>query len=387
MLAINPYKRFITILLLCFVPFIALRFGLLTVYYDDFHELSYSQIAYAFLHGLRFDASTISLFIGLPLLLTLLPFGWARTKFWQGFCLWTIFTSILFLTFILIADFIYFGFVRRHIGPEIHLITEDANLMIDIAITDHGFSLLAFVIVALILAKLWKTIFHKPVRSEHKPIIRYSVIALVSVCLVIAGRGGFQYKPVRATDAFSTGSAAQGYLTLNGAFAATHAFRSSAPKNIQFMDDDEALAILKNNTLLDKEQTLDNQRPLLRSSPISTDKKPNIVFLLIESFDAIHFDYLRKLDQLEPFGSTPVLDEMAKNGITFTNFFATGQRSMDGLAATLAGIPTLPGQPYIGKGLEQNRLSFLGSLAKTQGYETYFMQTSNRGSFHIDLGS
>ena len=57
---------------------------------------------------------------------------------------------------------------------------------------------------------------------------------------------------------------------------------------------------------------------------------------------------------------------------------------MDGLAATLAAVPTLPGQPYIGKGLEQNRLSFLGNLAKSQGYETYFLQSSNRGSFHVD---
>ena len=227
---INPYKRFFIILALSFIPFIVLRLGLLFAYYEDFNELSASQIFYAFLHGLRFDASTISLFIGLPLLLTLLPFAWARTPAWQGLCLWAVFISMLIIIFTLIADFIYFGFVRRHIGPEIHLLTDDANLMIDIALTDHGFKVLTFFIVAVLIAKFWKSNFHKPVDPNHKPAFRYTIIVLILISFVIAVRGGFQYKPLRAADAFSTGSAAQGYLTLNGAFSATHSTPAITPE-------------------------------------------------------------------------------------------------------------------------------------------------------------
>jgi hypothetical protein len=57
---------------------------------------------------------------------------------------------------------------------------------------------------------------------------------------------------------------------------------------------------------------------------------------------------------------------------------------MDGLAALVAGIPTLPGTAYIGMGMEQNRMAYLGHMAEQEGYATIFLQSSKRASFHVD---
>jgi phosphoglycerol transferase MdoB-like AlkP superfamily enzyme len=40
--------------------------------------------------------------------------------------------------------------------------------------------------------------------------------------------------------------------------------------------------------------------------------------------------------------------------------------------------------PFLGEGLEQNRQSFMGELARAQGYETFFLQSSDRGSLRFE---
>jgi phosphoglycerol transferase MdoB-like AlkP superfamily enzyme len=108
------------------------------------------------------------------------------------------------------------------------------------------------------------------------------------------------------------------------------------------------------------------------------------VVLLLESWDAAHIDALRHDKNLKPFGVTPNFDALAHQGLLFTHFYANGERSMDGLAALLAGISTLPGTAYLGMGMEQNHMAYLGHMAQKEGYRTIFLQSSKRASFHVD---
>ena len=43
-------------------------------------------------------------------------------------------------------------------------------------------------------------------------------------------------------------------------------------------------------------------------------------------------------------GLTPNVDRMAREGIMFPNFHASGQRSFEGVQAVLTGLPALPGE-------------------------------------------
>ena len=105
---------------------------------------------------------------------------------------------------------------------------------------------------------------------------------------------------------------------------------------------------------------------------------------MLESWGAIHMDMLRKQMNMLPLGVTPNFDKLSRQGRLYTNFYGNGQRSIQGAEAILAGMPSLPGMPFLGEGIEQNRLSFLGELAQAQGYETFFLQSSDRGSFRFD---
>lgn len=381
----NPYLRLIFLIAVFLVPFTLARVGLLFAYGGEFAELTVAQISLAMLHGIRFDLSILLLFIGLPLLFLLLPFRWSSSRWWQYPWLWLVFIALVGFIFIIAGDMAYFGFVHRHAGPEVKAMWSDMDLMWDMAISDYLSWLLLFaifIVSALYAWKRWMLLLPTP---PVKVWPRLLVIVVLFFLFVLVIRGGAQYKPIGIANAFSSGSIATGYLTLNGPFAVFHSVMSTKATKKSFMPWPDAVATTR-AALFDKAPMQNPAFPLM-SQPAAvknSSTKPNVVVIMLESWDSIHIDSLRKQRGLATLGVTPNFDAISKQGKLYSHFYAAGQRSMDGLAAILAGMPTLPDMPYIGQGLEQSRMSYLGDLAKAEGYQTIFAQSSNRGSFNID---
>lgn len=383
----NVYSRIALIAGIFLAVFFLGRLALFTIYHASFTELSFGQIIFSFLHGVRFDASIMVTFIGIPFLLMSLPHRWAASTLWQGLLSWLMYLVLVAFVFMMIGDMIYFGYVQRHAGPEITLLSSDMELMLDMLLNEYRVALIQFVVVVASGALLWRRLFRKAIATPAKVLPRYGMVVLMFLAIIIVGRGGLQYKPARIADAFINGSTASGYLSLNGPFAVFHSARGTRPVTKAFMPQDTAIGLLRKQITRPTEKYIDVDYPLLRTSAAThrtTNNKPNIVIFLLESWDAIHLDYFRKQGSLAPYSVTPNFDAMLEKGRLFTNFYAAGMRSMDGIAGILAAIPTLPGMPYIGTGMAQNRLSYLAEFAKEHAYHTLFFQSSNRGSFRLD---
>lgn len=383
----SVYRRIALITGIFLALFFIGRIALFVMYYATFAELSFGQVVFSFLHGIRFDASIIVTFIGIPLLFMSLPHRWATSALWQG--LWTGYMYLVLLAFIFMAvgDLIYFSFVQRHAGPEITLLTGDTDLMLDMLFNEHRLALIIFSISALAGALLWPRLFPRKVAVPRRVLPRYGAIVVMFLAVIIIGRGGLQYKPARISDAFINGSTASGYLSLNGPFAIFHSARGTRPVTKQFMPQTAAVALVRKQITAPTEHYIDESFPLLRTSPIPQHPrhgKPNIVIFMLESWDAINNDYYRRRMGLPAYEVTPNFNKLAQQGHLYTRFYAAGRRSMDGIAGIIASIPTLPGMPYIGTGMAQNRLSYLAEFAREQGYHTLFLQSSNRGSFRLD---
>ena len=383
----NTYIRIALITGVFLSLFFLGRIALLIIYNSSFSELSLGQILFSFLHGVRFDASIIATFIGIPLLLMSLPHRWFASRIWQGLFIWLIYIVLVAFLFLMIGDLIYFGFVQRHAGPEVTLLTGDKELMLDMLLNEHRIALIIFVLAGIIGGVFWRRLFLKNLAVPQKVLPRYGMIALMFLAIIIIGRGGLQYKPARISDAFISGSTASGYLTLNGPFAIFHSARGTRPVTKEFMPHQTAVELLRKQITTPMENYIDDDFPLLRTAavkPAARASQPNIVIFLLESWDAVHIDHFRKQQGLKPYAVTPNFDALVKQGRLYTNFYSAGTRSMDGIAGILAAIPTLPGTPYIGTGMAQNRLSYLAEFAKEQSYRTLFLQSSNRGSFRLD---
>jgi phosphoglycerol transferase MdoB-like AlkP superfamily enzyme len=381
----KPHRRVLAIFSLNLLIFFLARVGLFLVYLEDFHDLTLFEVLRAFARGLLFDASIITLVTGGPLLLMLLPFRLAHHRHWLSFWTWANFVLLALFLLLLAGDIVYFGFVHRHAGPEIIAIGGDVDLMLDMAIGSYWWALLLFLAACVGLFFLWRRLFRHADAEVGRFLPRLAIllIALLSVAMLI--RGGLGRKPLDIVDAFVEGRPSAAYLSLNGPFAMSRALLNAHNVKTDFFAWDEAVRRTQEQVLAPGERLLaGNEYPLLRARTTTIARKPNVVVLMLESWDAAHVDALRRAMNLDPFGVTPNFDALARQGLLFTRFYANGERSMDGLAALVAGIPTLPGTAYLGMGMEQNRMAYLGHMAKREGYEPIFLQSSKRGSFHVD---
>ena len=381
----NAYSRLLLIFIACLLPFTLMRLGLYLMQHNDFRSLGMLEVIEAFAVGLKFDVSMVSLVVGIPLLAMLLPFRWRFHVYWQRLWGWLIFISLLLMIFMMAVDTVYFGKVHRHVGAEINTIQSEMASLLMLALSQYRGALLLFCLGAVAGAIFWRYLTHHIPEAPGRIWLRGSSMLAALVLLFILGRGGINGQPISVGEAFFSNSLPQGYLALNGAFAVTRALNDIAPPPKVFMT--QAEAITRTHDFLAGKGTPFYERdyPLYRpAGRVPRRNKPNVVVLMLESWDAIHIDALRKQMNLTPLGVTPNFDKLAARGRLYTKFYANGQHSIQGGAAVLAGMPTLPGMPFLGEGLEQNRLRFLGELAQAQGYETFFLQSSDHGSLRFD---
>lgn len=391
----NVYARLALIALACLLPFVLARFALYLIYFDSFKNLSTPEVLMAFWVGLRFDLSMITFSILLPSVFMLLPFGWAHHVYWQRFWCWVIYVSLLLLVLMLIGDIIYFGEVGRHVGAEISTIRADVAPLMIMAWHSYSSLLLLFAICAALGALLWHRVLHITPAAPTRALVRVAGLVLVLLLFVVSGRGGWTNKPISVSDAFFSNSAPQAYLALNGAFAVSHALVDNTPPVREFMPQKQAIA--RTQQLLAGAHTAfqDPAYPLFQTLNQTLEssasglaaghvKKPNVVVLVLESWGAQHIDSIRQHLELPPIGATPNFDALAKQGRLYTRFFANGQRSIVAAESILASLPTLPGMLFLGEGIEQNRQSFMGEMARSQNYSTIFLQSDHRVSFRFN---
>jgi len=93
----------------------------------------------------------------------------------------------------------------------------------------------------------------------------------------------------------------------------------------------------------------------------------HVVVVMVESLSA---EFLGAYGS--PKGLTPNLDRLAREGLLFTNAYATGTRTVRGLEAVSLGTPPVPGQAIVRRP-GNDHLSTIGELLEHQGFATSFV--------------
>lgn len=380
------YRRVLFYWLTGISLFIFFRLVFFFTYPDHFGELTFSQVLESFVIGLRFDLSILAWIYIVPIVMITAPFPWQKNVFWQKIWGWYIFFGLVISAFASVGDALYFGDVHRHVGSEIAILSNDFKSMGMVAVSAYSNHLFVFTLVAVISAWRWKSITAYPIIYFPRKVTLYAACILFIYFQLISGRGGLTGKPISVGDAFFSNSIEQGYLAMNGPFALSRGLMDKANQPKIFFKQEESdlhtIHLLKRSEPFKLNEVI---YPLFQKSAVNNDeKKPNVVVIMLESWGAIHIDVLRTKLGLPTIGVTPNFDALSKNGVLFTRFYANGQRSIEGASALLASVATLPGMPFLGEGLEQNRFSFLGELAQNQSYETIFLQSSERYSLRFD---
>lgn len=97
------------------------------------------------------------------------------------------------------------------------------------------------------------------------------------------------------------------------------------------------------------------------------EKRWNVIQITVESLSA---DFLGVYGNTN--GLTPHLDALARESLFFTNFYATGTRTVRGMEALTLSLPPTPGQSIVRRPGNENLFS-LGSVFRERGYDTAFI--------------
>ncbi len=195
--------------------------------------------------------------------------------------------------------------------------------------------------------------------------------------MVIGARGGLASTPLRWGDAFFCEDAFANNLALNGVYTLGRSAIEKLYGSQRFwtgaMPREEALQTTRAMLNLPDEQDLATpQLPLLRRAPaaVSVAGQPvNVVVILIESFSGRHVGALGANPSL-----TPDFDALSRDGVLFDHAFSNGTHTHQGVFASLAGFPNLPGYEYLMKTMEAHQeFSGLPSLLTPLGYDSLFL--------------
>ncbi|MDL2283486.1 sulfatase-like hydrolase/transferase [Odoribacter sp. OttesenSCG-928-G04] len=335
-------------------------------------SLTFSDYFNIFYKGLRMDLS-IGAYITMLAAVVM-----AFTPYVPGRIIKKVYTYLsvtLFAAFwfIILADLELFGHWGYHIDatPLLYIKTPQAAF----ASVSYGriFLYIVFFFI-LIYASYW--VYKRVVlrNLNYQTNIRYWGQSLV--CLIIGGamvipiRGGLNLAPLNVSFVFfhkTNMLANQAAINpmWNFLYEATH--MNNVKHEYQFMEQDKA------------QQIVDSlHRTQLPPIEILNNKQPNVVVLLLESFTA---------DAIEVLGGekgvTPNLNQLAEEGVLFTNVYASGNRSDKGITAAIGALPAHPNQTVIKYPNKIARFTSFPKDFEEAGYHTkfYYAGDINFGGF------
>jgi phosphoglycerol transferase MdoB-like AlkP superfamily enzyme len=349
------------------------RLGFYLANQSFFNHLSFSELAYIFLGGIKFDLVALLYLNSLYIVLQAIPFPFRYNKKYQTCCKWLfIFTNSLgFLANF--ADFVYYKYTLKHTTASVF--SQFANeqnkfkLMIDF-LGDYWYLVILYVCFTYAFIKLYQLVEIKkaPKFSWKTYLVHTFLLALLAGASVIGMRGGWRHstRPITMSNAgdFVKQSSDMG-LVLNTPFTIMKTLKRTAFKPVHYFDE-KTLQSLYNPVHLP-----------LKKAPL---KKLNIVFLIIESLGKEHIGALNKDLMGGTYkGYTPFLDSLVEESFTSSHTYANGRKSIDALPSIISGIPSIR-EPFVLSSYSGNKTTSIAKLLGDEGYETAFFHGAPNGS-------
>jgi phosphoglycerol transferase MdoB-like AlkP superfamily enzyme len=371
--------------LLLMAVFTLLRFVFFLFYYSSYTGVDISDIALSFIIGLRFDLASVIMIGGLFFLLLNLP---GDFKFSKGYRISVL--SIFYLVFtaaltVSIGDIYYYQFSKRRISYEIFNLTKFFPELLTMVLDDYLFQLIVLLIFVVLFGYVWFKILGKQKKIFGSRIVNdiiYFVVILASI--VISIRGGLQLKPLRESYAFRNENIALGHLSLNAVFTAIRTLNRGDLKEDTFYPVDEAKKTVNKLLNTNDELFLKNNYPLMRRFNFvqSGVKKMNVVIIVMESWSGNLINHSKLAES-----PTPFFNKLTKEGVYYENFYAAGQRTIQGMQAIISSIPNVAYDDILGSPIEQNSLRPLGFILKENGYSNIFIHGARPGSMGFEAFS
>jgi len=375
--------------LIMMVMFTLLRVALLVYNKEMILDTPASTFIEAFVNGLRFDLRIV-VYLSIPLLLAVLSVKAMAQRGVLRFWLTAASSLALFLG-LMEMDF-YREFHQRLNGLVFQYVKEDPQPVM--SMLWYGFPVVRYLLSWAVGTLVLYVAFRGADRLTRPRAVaatgastagvapwygRVAVFVVVLLVCVVAARGTLrQGPPLRWGDAYTTDSNFANQLGLNGSLSLIAAAKSRFSEdrtNVWKATLQEPVAVQKVRDMLltEHDKLVDPDTAPVRRDTTPPDEKTlpikNVVVILMESFAGHSVGALGR-----PGNITPYFDNLVKEGLLFDRFFSNGTHTHQGMFATMACFPNLPGFEYLMQTPEgSHKLSGLPELLSARKFDDVYV--------------
>jgi phosphoglycerol transferase MdoB-like AlkP superfamily enzyme len=359
------FRRLVPFVVLFLAFALAIRLSLLGRSFADI-GFTAPELAQIFLRGFWFDAAT-SLWAALPIAFVYLL---VRRGFWEKrggrvleWCLRLMFVYVLL--FAAVGEHLFWTeFTARYnfIAVDYLVYTQE---VIGNIVESYPIFWLLFALLVASVGVIWLT--HKiwPVGGKGLPGMGKRARGFAVYMAVLAVFFGITQQ---SHSQFGTNAVAN-ELSANGVYSLFYAFGHNEIDYARFytkQDDAVVAANIQARLGFPVPPAAGTDWAKIIKPP-GAEKHKNVMLVVMESHSA---------EFMKTFGSTanisPVMDDLAKNGLLFAQTYATGTRTVRGLEALTLSLPPTPGQSILRRAENENLYS-LGFIFRDRGYDTKFI--------------
>lgn len=322
-----------------------------------------------FLYSIRLDLSTIAFLAPLYIIIKSIQISYSTR--WLNILLKSlVYTYVFLVTFIHSGEVIAYYEWGHKLTSRVfmHLAMPD-----EVVRTADGSSIFHFTLlllielsVAFLLLRKVTSIIDSP--SHEKPTTPFPYLKSIAtifvglpMCLILA-RGGVQQIPINIDAAYFSKHQIINDVSVNSCYFFGNSFvlynKSDASEHLPKITPQAAQLEINRLFAFDREH----------ENNFISATRPNIVIIILEGWSA------NAMGSINPCKTaTPNFDNLAKEGVLFTNIYATNTTSEIGNTSIFAGYPSVP-ETAISLYPEKHRnLPTINEKLQKKGYSTHYL--------------
>ena len=333
------WTTLLKMLALFMLLFVVMRIVFLIYYWHlvTFADIPFNEILKAFWKAIPLDIASASFMLAIPAVFMFVSLAVNKNTLFPSLR-WFIYFLIGAYVLIAMGDIGIYGEWRTKLSYRALMYLKEPSEVINSAETEQALLLIVlwtvFTILFCWLYNKWVEPKHENVNVEEKKanVYVFSGSAVLVVALLFLGmRGGFNEIPITSSKVYYSSHKFANELTVNPAYYLVENILNSKKvetrAHFNYMDMQSAETISRKL----------HEVPCKSTESILKIDKPNIIVVLLESWSA---DLIESLGG--EAGITPNFRELEKDGLLFTNFYASANRSQQAMSSLFGGLPGMP---------------------------------------------
>lgn len=377
----KKYSAYLSYFIFWVLYFVVTKALFLAYHHSLTNELAFNEIFEVFVYGSRMDISFTGYICILPFLLFFIKTIFPKFNPGKIIEIYTV-ALIILLSFITTADLeLYTAWGYRMDATPLQYFKSPKEMGGSVSSAPLVFLLLIFLALSFLFIWMYKknrTIFYFHKKNKRVTFSDIIISLFLFVFLFVPIRGGIQKIPMNQSDVYFSQKLFADHAALNLPWNLTHSIlnKNSDQNPFKYFSEQKAKELV---------DSLYNAGPIKTPSILSV-KKPNIIFIIMESYTAKLIGCLGG----EP-GVTPNLDKIAAQGLSFTNIYAAGDRSEKGQVAVLSGYPNQAITSIVKTPSKTQNLPAINKSLEKEGYHSSYtyggeLEFANIKSYLVNAG-